>query len=377
MTVWDALGPFQPGPGGMPPYLAGRETEQNLFRTLLGRLESGTPLPGEVILYGPRGNGKTVLLGWLRDEAASRTLVETAVLLPSGISDVARLCELLLPRSWWDRLSPEQLAVAGISWRPGARGAPPPVEAVLAARARKAPLLVMMDEAHTLDLEVGRTLLNASQEVRQRLPFLLVLAGTPNLRGHLGAMGASFWNRAKKVRVGRLDGTAASEGLRRPFADAGISVDEGALAEMVQLSQGYPYFIQLIGQKTWERLFLPDGTRKVAGDVTPAVFEEARPGFEHAKQDYYLDRFVELEEGQLLSAARSVAQAFQSGAELSSEGLRQAVGAGLGVSDPNEVARVQRVLADLGFVWGTSPTPGWEPGIPSLMDYVLEFAPAP
>lgn len=113
----------------------------------------------------------------------------------------------------------------------------------------------MMDEAHTLDPGVGRALLNASQRVRQRLPFLLVLAGTPNLRGHLDGMGASFWNRAQELRIGRLDDAAASEGFRRPFADAGISVDAGALAAMVQLSQGSPYFIQLLGQKIWSDCF--------------------------------------------------------------------------------------------------------------------------
>ena len=43
--------------------------------------------------------------------------------------------------------------------------------------------------------------------------------------------------------------------------------------------------------------------------------------------------------------------------------------------DPAGVARVQHALADLGFIWGTSPAPGWEPGIPSLLDYVRKHAP--
>ena len=44
-----------------------------------------------------------------------------------------------------------------------------------------------------LDVDVGRDLLNLSQEVRSRAPFLLVLAGTPNLPAHLNRMDASFW----------------------------------------------------------------------------------------------------------------------------------------------------------------------------------------
>ena len=63
-------------------------------------------------------------------------------------------------------------------------------EAELTARCRKRPLAVLLDEAHTLDLEVGRTLLNTSQQVRDEAPFLLVLAGTPGLPAHLGSMNA-------------------------------------------------------------------------------------------------------------------------------------------------------------------------------------------
>ena len=116
-----------------------------------------------------------MLLRWLRNQAAVLDPIETAVLRPNGIPDVIRLAELLLPRKWWDRLTPEQVAGFGFSLRPGTKGGPPPApEDILELRARKAPLLIVMDEAHTLDLVVGRTLLNACQEVRQDLPLLLV-----------------------------------------------------------------------------------------------------------------------------------------------------------------------------------------------------------
>ena len=359
----------------MPPYLAGRETEQDLFRVLLKRLQSGVPLPSEVILYGPRGNGKTVLLRWLRNEAASLGQIETVVLLPSGIPHTTRLVELVLPRSWWDRLTPEQVGLAGFSWRPGpSSGPPPPLEDVLAARARKAPLLVVMDEAHTLDPEVGRSLLNASQEVRQTLPLLLVLAGTPDLRGHLGAMGASFWNRVRKIRIGRLAASATGEGFRRPFEVEKVRVPGDVLAEMTRLSHGYPYFIQLLGQQIWEQMVVAGEN----GEVSPAVFDAARRGFENAKRDYCLDRFTELRERGLLHVASSVAAAFRGQDVLNVADLEDAIRTGLDDRAHDEAAgRAERALSDLGFIWGSGPEPGWEPGIPSLMDYILEFAPAP
>lgn len=44
MTDGGAFGPFKPGFGGMPPHLAGREEEQNLFRGLLTDMENGESL---------------------------------------------------------------------------------------------------------------------------------------------------------------------------------------------------------------------------------------------------------------------------------------------------------------------------------------------
>lgn len=60
MNTEDALGPFQAGDGGLPPYLAGREYEQDLCWAFLSRLRRDRPPPHEIIIYGPRGNGKTI-----------------------------------------------------------------------------------------------------------------------------------------------------------------------------------------------------------------------------------------------------------------------------------------------------------------------------
>ena len=375
MPARSPLGPFRPGPGGMPPYLAGRSPEQRLFRRLLAALRSGSPPPSEVILYGPRGNGKTVLLRWLQ-EAAHSEAIETVVLRPSGIPEVARLRELLLPKSWWDRLTPREVEIAGFSWQPWNTGdeRPPPLEDILAARTAKAPLLALLDEAQTLEIQVGRRLLNASQEVGRDLPFLLVLAGTPNLQSHLGAMGASFWSRARQVRIGRLDEVAAAEALRRPFEAEGTTLADAALARMVEESQGYPFFIQLLGETVWEAA----AEREARGGVTAALFEAARPAFEEAKGEYYRHRVRELRREGLLAVGATVAAAFRSRPVLSYAQLEEAIRGGLGGSaDLDEVERAASTLSDLGYIWETRARPEWEPGIPNLMDYLREFAPSP
>ena len=57
--------------------------------------------------------------------------------------------------------------------------------------------------------------------------------------------------------------------------------------------------------------------------------------------------------------------------------LNAALAHGLGSPkrDPSELAAGLDGLAQLGFVWRVEGRPDWEPGIPSLMDYVREFAP--
>ena len=63
------VNPFNPGPGLMPPVLAGRESEQDILRNVLYELLNGTVAPNGILLSGPRGMGKTVLLAWFLKEA--------------------------------------------------------------------------------------------------------------------------------------------------------------------------------------------------------------------------------------------------------------------------------------------------------------------
>lgn len=368
------LNPFQPGTGRLPPYLAGREAEQALFHRFFRTLGRGVPVPSEVILYGPRGNGKTALLQWVERTARESSGLETYWLVGSDIPKPADLVQRLGLRSVLERLVPESVSVAGVSasWRE--RDERPLLAEALEARAKETPLVVLVDEAHTLEPKVGQWLLNAAQVAGSRAPFLLILAGTPDLRARLSEMGASFWSRAKKVAVGRLADAAAGEAIRQPLAADGIEIEEDALARIVQESHGYPFFVQLWGQAAWEQV---RGSAAGVDRVTASVVRAAASAFEEEKNDYYLDRFWELEKMSLLGAAREVASAFLGRSRLSSEDLRAAVDRAAGEDSAASPGDGAEALEHLGFVWRTKGVPGWEPGIPSLMDYILEHAPAP
>lgn len=366
-------GPFRPGPGGLPPYLAGRQAEQDLFSDLLEDLAAGIPPPREVLLHGPRGNGKTALLRWLRDRTGSYPAVDAVHLTPSMCRTTGDLAERLLAESRWKkRSSRADPSVDGVAWQPG-EGRPPAVDEVLRARASRRPVVLMFDEAHTLDPGVGRSLLNASQVVGRDLPLLLVLAGTPGLKAHLRTMSASFWSRSRSVAIGRLPDESAADAIRRPLANDGVAVTDEALTLILAESHGYPYFLQLWGEAVWRRAAAtsPEGKR-----VTTAVVETARADFEAEQGIYYRERYDELKKADRLPAARAVADAFEGQDLLADADLEAALGRGLGEESPrDEVRRVEELLYDLGYIWRPGPRPRWEPGIPSLMEYLRQNTP--
>ena len=372
---------FTPGDGAVPPALTGRDPEQAVLTRLLADLSARRAPPHNVALTGPRGNGKTVLLRWFEHACRDAGAVDVAWMLPSQVQTGQALADLLLPPTGIRRILPPRFrvgatGVANAEWSlstPTQRN----LAERLAARCRRRPLVVLLDEAHTLDLDVGRLLLNASQSVRAGAPFLLILAGTPGLAAHLGAMDASFWNRLDDGRlgIGLLSGAATRDALVRPLADHGVTIAADALDEVVADSQCYPYFVQVWGRALWRQHVTTGAAHLTTIHKTAAGRDVAR-----RVTDYYEDRYLELDQSGRLPVARHVAARCLPGMSLTYEELKAAVAEGLG-PPPASPQAVHEALADLqrlDFVWrppGQLPPARYQPGIPSLMDHVLHHVP--
>lgn len=368
-----AHNPFAPGSGQLPPYLGGREDQQRALRRMLSYVEAGRTTPRDVVLIGPRGNGKTVLLRWFETTIGDESPdVDVVWLTPSAIRNLNDLATELAPPHRFRRLLPSQLSVSTgvgkLGWEIGNESRP--LERLLVARCRARPLVVLLDEAHTLTKDIGQPLLNTSQRVRAEAPFLLVLSGTPGLWTHLYTMDASFWDRCECIGVGRLAPEASADVLVKPLAPE--IVFEGAeLQRLIEASQRYPFFLQLLGEALWDEA-APTGSTT----MDAALVDRALEVFEHKRNTFYQIRYGEFGRSEmLLSAAEAVAAAFRGRDALTERQFNRVIAESMppGTDNERSIAQADRLQA-LGFAWIPPGRMELEPGIPSLMEFVLNKA---
>ena len=375
----------------MPCFLAGREHEQEVLARMMGELRRGKAPAHDAAIQGPRGVGKTALLNWAKREGMKTTLRGArgigAVLLPAfALKTLPKLFRATLGKSVVTGSTRAVETGAGLglgATRMGGKRVTTAtydgmdeaewVEALVQSCQNK-PLMLLVDEAHTLDLEVGTALLNASQAVRDEAPFMLVLAGTPLLAPHLGRMDSSFWSRLDEgdMPVGLLRRLAAMDAIRKPLDTGGVQVDRDALDDIVDDAGCYPYFLQMWGRHALRTLD-DDETR-----LTLAHVERARPVVQQLRNRYYAERWREIVKLQVPQAAAALAGVCSDGArsitrDVAIDSLTEGLAldsARMSADDALENLRL------LGYVAEGDSDGSIAAGIPTLMAYVRRRAAA-
>ncbi len=378
MSNQDLTRLFRLGDGSLPPYLAGRKREQEYFQRCVRDMKDRQPISQNMILYGPRGNGKTALLRHLQKETLRKEGSKLYIqwVTPGRMETPAEFDNTLAGekrfRDTFKKLIASvgyQSVSAGIEL--GLSGSARIAEDQIRKKCKKKPFILIIDEAHTLKPEIGNALLNASQIVRgEGHPFLLVLAGTPNLMAALGKTNASFWGRSKILPLGRLSPDEAGQAVTVPLEQAGISFAPGVVDEIAGRTHGYPFFLQIWGDCLARSL---DQTGQT--EITLEMLREVEAEAHRERDAMYQTRFNEIWEMRLLPVAESVADAFiQSGAPtLHGSILKDAIAKGMAVDDEpitdRHILDKFEQLSHLGYVWQVEGA-NYEPGIPSLMTYV-------
>lgn len=290
--------PFAPGAGTQPPELAGRSGIIADAEVALARAHRG--LGKSSLLLGLRGVGKTVLLNRIREIADTKSALSITFEAPEREG----LAEVLVPplRSALYKLSTSEkakrtaleamgglrafasafkLKVGEVEFgvKPATGTADsgslehdlPELLALVskAAREDKKSLALFVDEVQYLGGKDLSALIVAVHRLgQQALPFLLFGAGLPQLTALTGEAKSYAERLFTFPKVGALTDEAAAEAIRAPLSRNRVSIRPDALRAIVEVTRGYPYFLQEWGFETWN---VSPGTPIKLSDVTLAT----------------------------------------------------------------------------------------------------------
>lgn len=301
--------PFTPTFGASPPILAGRG---ELIEEFAEALEDGPGASGRATIYsGARGTGKTVLLNAVEDEARSHGwLVVSETATPGFIS---RLSDDHLPRMLADH-DPKAVRrhltgfglpanLGGLDWARVERHA-----RTLSFRSKvelltdllketESGLLITLDELHHQPVAELREFGTVAQHmIREQREFAFAAASLPAAIDEVLADELmTFLRRADRHHLGSVDPSAVRQALEQPIVSAGRTITVDALEAMVAATSGYPFMIQLVGDRVW----------RAAGDSPTITLEHADAGIDAAKR-----RLGQLVHAPALADASDVAKSF-------------------------------------------------------------------
>ena len=121
-----------------------------------------------------------------------------------------------------------------------------------AARAADQPTAILIDEVQYLNDEDLRALIVALHRISQKaLPLIMFGAGLPQLAAVSGEAKSYSERLFDFPGVGPLDEVSIRDAIRVPIEEAGAEVDDDALSEIAERTEGYPYFLQEWGAHSW------------------------------------------------------------------------------------------------------------------------------
>ncbi len=283
----DFKNPFRPGAGHTPPYLAGRQHERKEFLRLLNQER----ILENMVLTGLRGVGKTVLLetfkplaisqGWLwagtdlsesasvnEDNIAVRLCTDISIITSDLVIDSREVQKLgfsgsvekiehtldyqtlfgiynSTPGLALDKLK----TVLETAWR------------VLSVAARPKGIIFAYDEAQNLSNQAQKEqfplalLLDTFQSLqRMGMPLMLVLTGLPTLFPRLVEARTFSERMFRVVFLQSLGPEESRDAVHKPIEDENcpVKLNDESVQTIIELSGGYPYFIQFICREVYD-----------------------------------------------------------------------------------------------------------------------------
>ena len=310
--------PFSPGAGSPPPELAGRDGILEQARVLLGRVKAKRP-EKSLLLTGLRGVGKTVLLNEIERMAQAAGYRTILVEAHEGKS----LAVLLAPHLRRLLFDLDRMAGAGDKVRRGLGVLKSFVGAIKvkvgdidigldiepvkgdadsgdlevdlpslfvavaeAAEDRGVGVAILIDEIQYFSASELSALIMAMHKMQQRqLPLVLVGAGLPILPGLAGESKSYAERLFSFPDIGPLPADDAVKALNDPVVAAGEAFEPGALNAIVEVTKGYPYFLQEWGYQVWNHALASPITQATVTESSALVSRRLDENFFRVRYD--------------------------------------------------------------------------------------------
>ena len=274
--------PYSPGAGTRPPALVGRDREIAAMDVALQRLLLGRDGRSQ-LLTGLRGVGKTVMLnefeqcawgrGYFHEHIEVGEDGKLAPRLASGFRrvllsmdakrrigerivralGVLKAFNLKLPDGPELTIDVDAVAGPADSGDLGTDLAGLFVELGEVARDHGTGVLLTIDELHYVAQPTLEALVMGLHRASQlRLPITIAGAGLPSLATLTGEAKSYAERMFTFPTIGSLEGDAAREALVVPAADEGVAWEERALGRVLEVTRGFPYFLQEFGKQAWD-----------------------------------------------------------------------------------------------------------------------------
>lgn len=261
--------PFKPTAGATPPLLVGR---QPILDDFAESIEDGPGAPYLLqLMTGPRGVGKTVMLGALSGVAMHYGWIVIHVTARPGmlgmIADEARAHreELGTParrgRFTAGSIS-TPLGGGSVERQPAPQRKLTWTEELAAlfdelSRHGDTGVCITVDEIHSLDLDQMRSLaIDVQHLIREGRPIALIMAGLPKAVEDLLAGDQSpttFLRRAERPVLHDVEIDEVARAFTETITTAGRSITDDLAMRCAEATSGYPFMIQLVGQRVWRQ----------------------------------------------------------------------------------------------------------------------------
>ena len=261
--------PYRPGAGMSPAYLAGRDNTINEAQNILQAINYGYSARS-VVYYGLRGVGKTVLLNYIENLADEMDLpseymeiaerdrsfqYQMALHIESHIKKALSILKAFTIKYGCDDISIEVNPANGISDTGNLANDMTELFLALGVIAQKQNkgVVLFIDEIQYIKDDEFEALMEAIHRTNQKnYPIVIFSAGLPKIAKIAGDVKSYAERLFDFIEIDSLNNEEAKLALIEPAKRFQIKYTDEAVNKIIEITQGYPYFLQEYGKWVWE-----------------------------------------------------------------------------------------------------------------------------